>query len=68
MKNLTHEEENIVKNIRHLFRLEKETKEVKDKILRDIKNLFEEYHKSVRVNNFWSDNYIEYKSKGEKNS
>ena len=68
MKNLTHEEENIVENIRHLFRLEKETKEVKDKILRDIKNLFEEYYKSVRVYKFWSDNHIEYKSKGEKNS
>ena len=25
------------------------------------------YCKSVRVNNFWSNNYIEYKSNGDKN-
>ena len=54
---------NLIKNIRNVFRLEKENKGIKDKIPIDIKNLFEEYYKSVRVNNFWSDNYIEYKSK-----
>ena len=52
MKNLRSEEENIIKNIRNLFRLGKETKEVKDKRLRDIENLFEEYYKPVTVNNF----------------
>ena len=62
MKNLRSEEENIIKNIRNLFRVGKETKEVKDKRLRDIENLFEEYYKPVTVNNFWSNNYIEYKS------
>ena len=67
MKNLRPEEENIIKNIRNLFRPEKETKGIEDEILRDIKNLFEEYHKPVRVNNFWSKNYIEYKSNGNKN-
>ena len=42
-------------------------------MLRDIKNLFEyekekkNYHKPVRLNDFWSNNYIEYKSDGEKN-
>ena len=68
MKNLRPEEENIIKNIRNLFRLEKETKGIKDKILRDIKYLFEEYYQPVRVNNFWSNNYIEYKSNGNRNT
>ena len=38
------------------FRLEKETKAIKDRILKDIKNLFdheeEDYYKPVIVNNF----------------
>ena len=67
MKNLRPEEENIIKNTRNLFRLEKETKGIKDKILRDIKNLFGEYYKPVRVNNFSSNNYIEYKSTSNRN-
>ena len=66
MKNLRPEEANIIKNKRHPLRLEKETKGIKDRILRDIKNLFEEYYKPVRVNNFWSNNYIEYKSNSDK--
>ena len=41
MKNLRPEDENIIKDIRNLFRLEKETKAIKDRILRDIKNLLE---------------------------
>ena len=65
MKNLRPEEENIIKNIRNLFRLEKETKGIKDKILID-KNLFEEYYKPIKVNNFWSNNYIEYKSNSDR--
>ena len=58
MKNLKPDEENIIKDIRNLFRLKKvlnytaikdirnlfrqkkETKTIKDRILRDIKNLF----------------------------
>ena len=52
-----------INNIRNLFRLKKEIKAIKDIILRDIKNLFEHeeesYYKPVRVNNFWSNNYIE---------
>ena len=50
--------------MRNLFRLEKETKAIKDRILRDIKNHFEHeeenHDKPVRVHNFWSNNYIEY--------
>ena len=41
-------------------------------MLRDTKNIFEHeeeenYHKPVRVNNFWSNNYIEYESNGDRN-
>ena len=72
MESLSLEEENIIKDIRNLFRQEKETKAIKDRILRDIKNLFEHeeeenYYKPVRVSNFWCNNSIEYESKGEKN-
>ena len=62
-----------IKDIRNLFRQEKETKAIKDRILRDIKNLFEHekeeenYYKPVRVSNFWSNNYIEYESNGDRN-
>ena len=62
MKNLRPEEKYIIKNIRNLFRLEKETKGIKDKILIDIKDFFEDYYKPARVKHFWSNNYIEYKS------
>ena len=41
MENPSPEEENIIKDIRNLFRLKKETKAIKDRILWDIKNLFE---------------------------
>ena len=61
------------KDIRNLFRQVKESKTIKERILRDIKNLFEHkkeqenYYKPVSVSNFWSKNYIEYKSNGDKN-
>ena len=90
MESLTLEEENIIKDIRNLFRLkkesnytaikdirnpfklEKETKAIKDRTLRDIKNFFEyeeeeNYYKAVRVSNFWSNNYIEFESNGDRN-
>ena len=46
-----------VKNIRKLFRTDTETKVIKDRILRDTKNLFvreeeENCYKPVRVSNF----------------
>ena len=50
----------------------KKTKAIKDRILRDIKNLFkhekqeENYYKPVRVSNFWRNNYIEYESNGNR--
>ena len=72
MESLGLEEENIIKDIRNRFRLEKETKAIKDRILRDIRNLFEHeeeenYYKPVRVSNFWSNNCIEYKSNDDRN-
>ena len=71
MKNPRSEEENIIKDIRNLFRLEIETKVIKDRIIRDIKNRLEHeeenYYKPVKVNNFWGNNYIEYESNGDKN-
>ena len=62
-----------IKDIRNFFRLEKETKAIKDGIRRDIKNLFEYeeekeiYYKTVRISNFWSNNYIQYESNGDRN-
>ena len=47
-----------IKDKRNLFRLEKEAKTIKYRILRDIKNLFEHeeeeenYYKPVRVSSF----------------
>ena len=60
-----------IKDVRNLLKQEKETKAIKDRILSDIKNLFEQqeenYYKPVRVNNFWSNNYIEYESDSDRN-
>ena len=60
-----------LRDVRTLFRLETEHKANKDIILRDIINLFENkekenYYKIVRVNNFWSDNYVEYERNSER--
>ena len=72
MENPRPKEENVIKDIRNIFRLERETKGIKDRVLRDIKNLFEHeeeenYYKPVRASNFWSYNYIEYESNGDRN-
>ena len=58
-----------IKDITNFFRQEKETKAIKDRKLRDIKNLFEheEEENTVRVHNFWINNYIEYESNGDRN-
>ena len=73
MESISIEEENIIKDIRNLVRLEKETKAIKDKILRDINILFEHgnkeenYYKPARVGDSWSNNYIEYESNNDRN-
>ena len=61
-----------MEDIRNLFTREEETKVIKDRILTDIKNLFEHeeeenYYKPIRVNKFWSNNYIQYESNGGRN-
>ena len=62
-----------IKFITNLFRLEKETNAIKNRILRDIKNLFEHeeeeenYYKPLRVSNFWSNKYIEFERNGDRN-
>ena len=52
-----------IKNMRNRFRLKKENKVIKDRVIRYIRNLFqhveEDDYNPVRVGNFWSNNYIE---------
>ena len=72
MENPRPREEKIIKVIRNIFRLKKQVKGIKYIVLRNIMNLSkheegENYYKPVRLNNFWSNNYIEYKSNGNKN-
>ena len=88
MENPGPEEEKIIKDIRNIFRLkkelnytaikdirnlrEKETEAIKDRILRDIKNISvheeeENFRKPVRVSKFWGNNYIEYESNCDSN-
>ena len=55
----------MLKDIRNVFRLEKENKQTKDIMLRDITNFFENeeeenYYKPVRLRNFWNNNHIEH--------
>ena len=48
-------EENIIKNIRNLFKLKKEKERIKDRIITDIRTLFKQednYYKPIRVGNF----------------
>ena len=62
--------ENMIKSIRNLFKLKKENLTIKDRIIRDIRTLFElgdDYYKPLRVGNFLNNNYIEYESNGDRN-
>ena len=58
-----------VKDIRNRFRLKKEIKASNNRIIRDIRNLFEheDYYKSARVGNLWCNNYTEYESNRYRN-
>ena len=64
-------EDNIIKDIRKLFRKNKKDDDIKDKIIRHIKTLFESdkesYYKLGRIGNGFDSNYIEYESNGDKN-
>ena len=56
--------------IRNLFKLKKYNKVIKDRIIRDIKTLFEQeddYYKPVGVGKVYRNNYIEYESNSDKN-
>ena len=61
----------MIKDIKKNFKLKIENEAIKDRIIRDIKNPFqheeEDYYNPVRVVNFWSSNYIERKSNGDRN-
>ena len=59
-----------IKDIWNIFRLKKGNKTIENRIIRHIRNLFaydEDCHKPARIGNFWSNNYIEYESNGERN-
>ena len=58
-------------NSKKPFITEENKEKIKDRIIRDIRSLFEGeegYCKPKRVNNFWNNNYIKYESNGDKNS
>ena len=56
----------MIKNIRNLFKPKNETKLIKDKIISDIRNVFEqeEDRKAIRIGKFCSNSYIKYGSNG----
>ena len=66
-------DDNAIKDVNILFRLEKENEAIKNKITRDIRNLFEleykkeNYYKQIRAGNFWSNNYIKYENNNDRN-
>ena len=63
-------EGNIIKDIRNHFTLEKKQDSVKDRVLRDIRTLFEpeeNYYRLAEIVNVCHNNYIEYESNGDKN-
>ena len=73
MGNPWSEEKKTIKDMRNLCRQKIEVNRVNNIVLRNIKNLSERekeeenYYKPVILNNFQSNNYIEYKSNGDKN-
>ena len=72
-------DDNLIKDKKNLFRLKKYIYET---IIKDVKNLFKlkkikqlkiekeheekDYYKPVRAGSFWSNNYIEYESNGDR--
>ena len=52
-------------------KIKNKDRKVKDRIIRDIRTLFEEkeenYYTLKRVGNFWNNNYIEFESNGDRN-
>ena len=70
-------EDKIIKDLGNIFMLQNKSKTIKDKIIRDIRTLLESegffkseirnYYKSVKTDNAFSNNSIEYKCNGDKN-
>ena len=60
-------EDNITKDIKNLFTSERENSSNIDKIIRDIRTIFEieDYYEPVRISNAFDDNFIEYESTGD---
>ena len=58
-----------VKDIRNFFRLKNDDEAIKCRLYRDIRKILEheEDYCTVRVGNFWTNNYIEYESNGDRN-
>ena len=58
-------------NIKKPFISEKNKEKTKDRIIRDIRALFEQeenYYEPKRVSSFWNNIYIKYENNGDKNS
>ena len=69
-KTKTKYEENIIRRIKNVFKLKKESEAIKVRIIRVIRTLFEkedDYYKQTRLDNFWNNNYIKYKSNSDRN-
>ena len=60
-----------IKDTKNLFTRKKENEAIKERIIRDIRNLFEhkegDCYKPVRAGNFWSNNYIDPESNSDTN-
>ena len=78
MKKIKKVEDNIIKDVRNVFRLQKDgngttiKKKKRRRLLiinknKEEDNKEEDYYKQVREGSFWSDNYIEYESDGDRN-
>ena len=63
-------EYNIIKDVRNLFKFERKGNAIKNKVLRELRALFESdedgYYKLIKTVNAFSSKYIEYKSNGDK--
>ena len=62
--------DNIIKDIRNLFKKEKKDNGIKYRVLRDIRTLFEshekDYYKPIRIGDAFSDNYFECENNADK--
>ena len=55
----------MVKDVKKFFKLKQKNEINKDRIIRDIRTLFEQedvYYNPIRVGNFWNSNYVKHES------